>query len=134
MLQKFVDKKVVLDHLKSVIEEKTVQLTDHLINRMTLGLKIAEHVDFIPERVAELDAIIKSLAGKNQTQHEKQVSKLDLETKKNLQTYVEQKREVENLEFAEKGIREHEDFLAALVELKEELEKENVTSTTYKPY
>ena len=130
MLNEYVNPNVVVEHIKKVIEEKTIQLADHLINQATLESKIKSHADFTPEEKERFETTMKLLAGKNQTQHEKVISKLEKNEKANLQKFVNQKRDIENLEFAEKGIKEHEDFLKVVTLLVQHLERENSTNST----
>jgi len=130
MLNEYVNPNVVVEHILKVIEEKTIQLTDHLINKATLDEKVKAHQEFNEEDGKRFGAIMKSLAGKNQTQHEKVISKLEAKEKANLQIYVNQKRDGENLEFAEKGIKEHEDFLGVVTLLKQSIDRESRFSTT----
>ena len=130
MLNEYVNQSVVVEHISKVIKEKTIQLTDHLINQATLEEKIKTQEDFSLESTERFEAIMKSLAGKNQNQHEKVISKLEPKEKTNLQTYVNQKRDSENLEFAEKAIREHEDFIRVVTLLKQSLEREMRTNST----
>jgi len=130
MLNEYVNPNVVVEHILKVIEEKTIQLTDHLINKATLDEKVKAHQEFNSEDKERFESIMKSLAGKNQTQHEKVISKLDPKEKATLQIYVNQKRDGENLEFAEKGIKEHEDFLGVVTLLKQSIDRESRFSTT----
>jgi hypothetical protein len=130
MLNEYVNTNVVVEHISKVIEEKTIQLTDHLINKATLENKLKDYADVPEEAKEKYEAILQSLAGKNQTQHEKIVSKLEPAEKINLQDYVNHKRDVDNFEFAEKGIKEHEDFLKVVTLLKQSLEREMRTSST----
>ena len=124
MLQKHVSKKIVLDHIAKVIEDKTIQMTDHLINKVTLQNKIAKHKIFSDVEKMNFEGIMKALAGKNEKQHQKFMSGVDDEDKQGLTAYIEQKNDVTNLSYAEKGIREHEDFLYDLSTLQEEITNE----------
>ena len=130
MLNEYVNPNVVVEHIRKVIEDKTIQLTDHLINKATLDEKVKAHQEFNSEDKERFEAIMKSLAGKNQTQHEKVISKLEAKEKANLQIFVNQKRDGENLEFAEKGIKEHEDFLQVVTLLLQSVEREMRTTST----
>lgn len=124
MLQKHVSKKTVLDHISKVIEDKTIQMTDHLINKATLQNKIAKHKIFSDVERMRFEGIMKALAGKNEKQHQKFMSGVDEEDRSGLTTYIEQKNDVTNLAYAEKGIREHEDFLYDISKLQEEISNE----------
>ena len=130
MLNEYVNPNVVVEHIRKVIEEKTIQLADHLINKATLENKLKDYADVPAEAKEKYEAIMKSLAGKNQTQHEKVISKLEAVEKINLQDYVNHKRDEENLEFATRGIHEHEDFLRVVYLLKQAIERENSTTST----
>lgn len=130
MLNEYVNPNVVVEHIKKVIEDKTIQLADHLINHATLQEKLKAHKEFEAKDKERFETIMKTLAGKNQTQTEKIVSKLEPKEKSDLQLFVNQKRDNENLEFAEKGIKEHEDFLKVVTLLVQHLERENATNPT----
>lgn len=122
MLSEHVNKDIVLAHLKNVIEDKTKQLTDHLINEATLRAKIQGHRTFTAVETMRFEGIMKALAGKTEKQHQKFMSGVDDEDKQGLTTYIEQKNDVTNLVYAEKGIKEHEEFLTTLEELKKTYE------------
>ena len=124
MLQKHVSKGIVLEHIAKVIEDKTIQMTDHLINLTTLKNKIAKHKVFSDIEKMKYEGIMKALAGKNEKQHQKFMSGVDDEDKQGLTKYIEQKNDVTNLSYADKGIREHEDFLYDLSKLQEEITNE----------
>jgi hypothetical protein len=124
MLQKHVIKRIVLDHIAKVIEDKTIQMTDHLINKVTLQNKIAKHKIFSDVEKMNFEGIMKALAGKNEKQHQKFMSGVEDEDKQGLTKYIEQKNDVTNLSYADKGIREHEDFLYDLSTLQEEITNE----------
>lgn len=128
MFNEFIDKKTVLEHLKKVIEEKTNQLTDHVINRRTLENKIKTHQDFSIEQIEKMEIEIKGLAGKDQKQYDRAMLKLAPQDREIFQKYVNQKRDLDNFEFSERGIREHNDFLRDVVQLKNEIETQNSTS------
>jgi len=130
MDKNYVNLNVVVDHINEVKKEKTIQLTDHLINKATLEAKINEQAEFPEDVKKHYEGILKSLAGKNKTQHEKIISKLEDTEKKNLTDYVNHKNDLDALEFAEKGIREHEKFLETLYALREEVERQNSTNST----
>ena len=130
MDKNYADTGVVVEHIKEVIKEKTIQLTDHLINKVTLENKIKSFNDFPEDVKKHYEGILKSLVGKNQTQHQKLISKLESTEKINLTNYINHKNDLDSLAFANKGIGEHEEFLRNLVDLKNQIEKEDSTTTT----
>jgi hypothetical protein len=120
-MHKDIDKKIVADHIKAVAEDKTKQLADHFINVRTLEKKILRHECFLQEEVAQFEKDLKYMAGKKEPQTQKYMAGMDDEYKKNFTKYIAQKNDRSNLEYAEKAIVEHEEFLSTLKSLGEEI-------------
>ena len=124
-LNENVDSSIVLEHLKFVIKDKTIQLTDHLINKVTLENKIKGHRELSLEETERMEEIKKVLAGKNQTQHEKIVSRLEKEEKEKFRDYMDRQIDISQFDFAKKGIEENEKFIIVVNEFKKKYEKIN---------
>lgn len=118
-----IDKGIVLKHLEGVLEEKTKQYADHLINRATLQKKIEDHVKFSDEDVESFEKDLKFMAGRKELKNQKYMSELTDRYKENLTKYVQQKSNVSNLEYAEKAMEEHEKFLTVVQSLKSNFKK-----------
>jgi len=123
-MHKDIDKKIVLNHIKAVAEDKTKQLADHLINVKTLGRKILRHDHFLKDEVEQFEKDLKYMGGKKEAYVQKYMSGMEDEHKKNFTKYTQQKNDRSNLEYAEKAIVEHEEFLITLKSLGGEIEKE----------
>ena len=114
-----IDNKIVGKHLDSVLEEKTKQYADHLINKATLERKIKGHAVFKDEEKFEKD--LKFMAGKKELKNQKYMSEFGEEYKKNLTEYVKQKNDISNLEYSEKALIEHLEFLEVVKSLRDSL-------------
>mgnify|MGYP001201143102 FL=1 len=128
-LSNSINKEVVIKHINNVLEDKTNQFTDHLINKVSLESKLDSAKTFTKAETDRFESLSKKLAGKTQKEHEKFVSKLKpLETIR-MREYIENKNDNLNLAFAIRSIKEHEDFLKSLEKLKNDIEKESTNSS-----
>ena len=123
-MHKDVDKTIVRDHIERVIKDKTKQLADHLINVKTLEKKILRHLYFTKDEIEQFEKDLRYMGGKKEPQRQIYMSKMEDKYKKNFTTYIAQKNDRGNLEYAEKAITEHEEFLSVLKSLGEEIEAE----------
>jgi len=124
MLNKDIDKKIVRGHIEGVMKDKTKQLVDHLINVKTLEKKILRHDHFQKEEIEKFEKDLKYMLTKKEDQRQRYMGEMEDEYKKNFTTYIAQKNDRGNLEYAEKAITEDEEFLSVLKSLGEEIERE----------
>lgn len=119
-MNKFVNREAVLEYLKNKTKEKSEIWAGSMVEKAHAESKLTKK-EFTPEQISHYEVVFDATTGKDQKTYNRYMRKLEPEIKDDYFKVSEQKEMEERITLADRRIKNQEEFLEAIDNLKNEL-------------